>query len=458
MPRQTACVVVAALGLLASPRSARADNTEPFFYSDDAAMTGGTVVAPTRDAGAIWYNPAGLGGIRRGQIDLSGSAFGIRIRRVPDALGTNLPGGRQSVTLDSADIFSAPHAIGLVRNVSDSVALGFGFYVTARDVRTSQNQLEVSGPSIGNAAETARYRQRLDLAIDETRYHFGPAIGWEIAEGFRIGAALFGTYGKKNGFSQYVIDAEADGDAGPSRLDALVQGRVAFSYFGTQAQVGAQWEPAPGWDLGLLVRSPEFLLTASSEGAGITSSAVVAPGRTPTATFALQGPDISYPAFTIIAPLRSILGVAYHFGPRTWVSAEVDVQAPFSNEGIEQTTVINGRTGVRFRISDKLGAGFGLFSDRATQARLGDEFTDERVDAYGATAGIELRTPLSLTEHAEPEALVLSTTLAIKYAIGIGSVRAADIDLVDTTTPVPPRSVDVIYHTILPYIGSGILF
>jgi hypothetical protein len=36
-------------------------------------------------------------------------------------------------------------------------------------------------------------------------------------------------------------------------------------------------------------------------------------------------------------------------------------------------------------------------------------------------------------------------------------VRAVDIDLVNNGT-VPPRSVDVVYHTILPYIGSGILF
>jgi hypothetical protein len=447
----------AILAVLAASRVARADNTEPFFYSDDAAMTAGSVVAPTRDAGAIWYNPAGLGGIRRGQIDLSGSAFGIRIRRVPDALGTNLPGGRQRVTLDSSDIFSAPHAIGLVRNVSDSVALGFGFYVTAKDVRTAESQLDVNGPSLGNPAETARYRQRLDLTLDDTRYHFGPAVGWEIAEGFRIGASLFGTYRKVNGFSQYAIAAEAPGAAGPSTLIALVQSRQALSYFGAQAQVGVQCEPAPDWDLGLLVRSPEFLLTASSNGAALETSAVVAPGRTPEAAFALANPNSSFPTFTIVAPLRGIAGIARHFGPRTWVSAEIDLQAPFRNQGLEQTTVINGRAGARFGISEKVGAGFGVFTDRATQPRLGESFTDEKVDAYGATAGIELRTPLSLSEKAGPDALVLSTTLAVKYAIGFGSVRAVDIDLVNAGT-VPPRAVDVVYHTIVPYIGSGILF
>lgn len=408
----------ASLAVLGAPHVARADNTEPFFYSDDAAMTAGSVVAPTRDAGAIWYNPAGLGGIRRGQIDLSGSAFGIRIRRVPDALGTNLPGGRQSVTLDSSDVFSAPHAIGLVRNVSDSVALGFGFYVTARDVRTAESQLDMNGPALGNPAETARYRQRLDLTLDDTRYHFGPAVGWEIAEGLRIGASLFGTYRKINGFSQYVIGAEGTGAAGPTTLTALVQSREAFSYFGTQAQVGLQGEPARDWELGVLVRSPELLLTASSDGAALETSAAVAPGRPPEAALVLANPKSTFPAFTIVAPLRGIAGVARHFGPRSWVSAEIDVQAPFRNQGLDHTTVINGRAGARFGISEKVGAGFGVFTDRATQPRLGDSFTDEKVDTYGATAGIELRTPLSLTEKVAPDALVLSTTLAVKYAIG----------------------------------------
>mgnify|MGYP002381664649 CR=1 FL=1 len=114
------------LVVLFSAKSAAADNTEPFFYSDDAAMTAGAVSAITRDAGAIWYQPAGLGGIKRGSIDLSGSAFGVRIRSVPNALVTTFPSGTRSVTLDSTDIFSAPHALGFVRHISDTVSIGAG--------------------------------------------------------------------------------------------------------------------------------------------------------------------------------------------------------------------------------------------------------------------------------------------------------------------------------------------
>lgn len=450
-------MAIVTMGLVAAPRTSRADNTEPFFYSDDAAMTGGAVVAWTRDAGAIWYNPGGLGGVRRGQIDLSGSAFGVRIRRVPDALGTTLPGGRQSVTLDSVDIFSAPHAIGLVRNLTDDLAIGFGFYITARDVRTAESEVDVNGPALTDPSVTGRYRQRLDLSIDQTRYHFGPALGWEITPGLRIGASLFGTYGKQNGFTQYALAAEADTPAGQSTQAALAQIRLAFSYFGIQPQGGLQWEPAPDWSLGLLLRGPEFLLTSSSNGATLETSGVLAPGQPGDARFLLAKPDVGFPAFTMVAPVRVIAAVARRLAPRTFVSAELDVQAAYTSSGIEQSTVINGRAGARFAVSEKLSAGVGLFSDRSPEPRLGDTFTDERIDHYGIATGIELRTPLSLTDKPEADALVLSTTIALKYALGFGSVRAEEVDLTSTAA-IPPREVDVVYHTIVPYIGSGILF
>jgi hypothetical protein len=97
------------------PRSAAAGNTDSFYYSDDAAMTAGAVVATTRDAGAIWYNPAGLGGIRRGQVDLSGTTFAVRFRSVPSALRTFIPGANRTADLKASDFFSAPHTLTIIR-------------------------------------------------------------------------------------------------------------------------------------------------------------------------------------------------------------------------------------------------------------------------------------------------------------------------------------------------------
>lgn len=51
---------------------------------------------------------------------------------------------------------------------------------------------------------------------------------------------------------------------------------------------------------------------------------------------------------------------------------------------------------------------------------------------------------------------VASTTLAARYAIGFGEGRAVDIDL--TREGAPERLASVVYHEIIPYIGSGVLF
>ena len=445
------------LAVLAAAETSRAQSSESFFYSDDAAMTAGAVSAVTRDAGAIWYQPAGLGGIKRGQIDLSGSAFGVRIRNVPNGVGTTFPSGRQSVDLKSTDIFSAPHALGLVRHISDTVSAGFGLYVTSREVRTAESDITVNGPAIGDPNATGVYRQRLDIQIDSTRYHFGPAIGWEIADGLRVGASLFGTYGKQNGSIQFLIGQQAMLAGGDSTVLALAQSRVGFTYFGVQAQAGMQWDPSPDWGVSLLVRSPEMVLSESANGATLQSTTIVVPGRAPTATFGLTKATPDVGAFTVIAPMRVIGGVARRFGDRTWVSAELDVHLPFRNDIAEQDTVVNGRIGGRVRLSDKLGVGGGLYTELSGVPRTGAVFGDEKINEYGGTFGVELRTPLSLSEHPDPDALVLSTTLAVKYGVGFGEFRATDADLTTTDTP-PPRVVTVTYHTIVPYIGSSILF
>ena len=450
------------LGLFAlasgTERAARADNTEPFFYSDDAAMTAGAVGATTRDAGAIWYQPAGLGGIKRGEIDLSGSAFGIRIRNVPNALTTTFPGGARSVDLQSSDIFSAPHALGFVRHINDKVSFGVGLFVTYRDVRTAENELVQTGPALGDATVNGTYRQRIDISVDSTRYHFGPAIGWEIVPGVRVGASLFGTYGKSNGYLQFLIGQTATlSDGSNSTLIAVGQSRIALSYLGMQAQAGVQWDVSDRAALSLLVRSPEILLTSSEGGTNFSNDAVLIPGRDPTAAFTLQKPQSDIAAGTAINPARIIAGVAYRLGENSWLSGEIDIQPPVSNNTIDYQTTVNGRVGARFRLNERWSVGGGLYTDLAQQKAVGDTFGDEKINEVGLSTGVELRTPLSLKDKPDPDALVLSTTIALKYGLGFGQFRAQDTDLVNSADP-PPRVVDVIYHTIVPYFGSSILF
>lgn len=218
-----------------------------------------------------------------------------------------------------------------------------------------------------------------------------------------------------------------------------------------------QWDVDNDWTLSLLLRSPEMLLTKSANGATLQSTSLVVPGVAPLASFTIDKANLNLGAFSVVAPARIVGGVARRIGDGTWVSAEVDVQTPFSNDLSDDKLVVNGRAGATVRLNEKFSVGLGAYTDFAPQRALGDTFGDERVDEFGGTAGVEIRTPLSLKDRPDPDALVLSTTLALKYGVGLGQFRAVDVDLTGNSNP-PPRAADVVYHTILPYIGSSILF
>jgi hypothetical protein len=51
-------------------------------------MMGGAVAAAVRDGSAAWYNPAGLGGVERDQIDASASVYTLRQYSAPAYMGS----------------------------------------------------------------------------------------------------------------------------------------------------------------------------------------------------------------------------------------------------------------------------------------------------------------------------------------------------------------------------------
>lgn len=93
------------------PRPASAQNTEPFYYSEDAAKVAGAVVARPGDSAALHYNPAGLASITRGRVSANGSVFGLRVRNFDDAFQTTFGGIDEQLDLRSTDVVSAPNAL-----------------------------------------------------------------------------------------------------------------------------------------------------------------------------------------------------------------------------------------------------------------------------------------------------------------------------------------------------------
>jgi hypothetical protein len=141
---------------------------------------------------------------------------------------------------------------------------------------------------------------------------------------------------------------------------------------------------------------------------------------------------------------------------------------PMENEEyyIEYEPLWNAAVGGQLAISDALLGGVGLFTDNSPHPRP-DDFLVEDVDYYGVAAGLELRTVLDVIEQgaaeerpagepAEHELLVFSTTVALRYALGIGQVGALHYDAIDGEFEIP--TADVIFHEISLHIGAGLEF
>jgi hypothetical protein len=438
----------ATLATLGYAAPARAQNTGPFYYSEDAAKVAGAVVARPGDSAAIHYNPAGLASITRGRVSANGSVFGLRVRNFDDAFQTTFGGVDEQLDLRATDVVSAPNALSASFHLG-SVTLSAGLFVTERDVRQASDDLvDAPVPDFPGGL----YTKRVEIQRDLTKYHLGTGLGFELAKGVRLGAAVFATYRTAASIAQYALGGTLDGGSLYENLSYnSVETRVGF--FGT---VGLQADVSDRVHLGLVVRSPEVILHSSDTGGGIYSYANTLPGAADSEFYLLESTGLRAGG-TLAVPLSFTLGAMVQPTDALELSAEADLYTGLDNPelALDRQLTVNGRVGVRGRVSKEVVLGGGLFTDLSPATELGAFFTDERVDWFGGTLGITLLTPLALASRPDDEeGIVLSTTLAVRYALGTGQARAFLFGDLEDETP----AVDVVYHEVVPFFGSSILF
>src|SRR5262249_35835972 len=118
--------VCAGLACAAYAGTLRAGNEDSFLFGDRASLTAGATVASITDTAAIWYNPAALGQNRRGRLELSGTAFTLRWRPIPNGLALDLPSSRLESSLGSKEVYVVPTSLAAVAGNREHGALGGG--------------------------------------------------------------------------------------------------------------------------------------------------------------------------------------------------------------------------------------------------------------------------------------------------------------------------------------------
>lgn len=440
----TRAVALACLALgLCLPAPAPAVDRSGAALDNAAALSSGAVVATIRSGGAIWYNPAGLGGNTRDKLDVSLSAFVLRDRRAAGAVKGRIAEGLEARSdLDSLELASIPSALVFSRRLDASITLGLGVFVPQMDL----NRVSATTPITADGVD---YLQRVEFDRLTQRYAVGPAIGWAVSPRLRLGAALFGIYETEAAGARIWSRLDVDGFESPASA-LLLEVDGTFDRFGTQPTVGLQWQPADGLHVGVTLRGPEIRVTGFGEGSSLVQ---LAGSGQPTISEYDDG-IVDDEGFGLMGPASAHGGVAFPLlGGQLAIAAEVRMGLDDDEADRRFEPVLNVQLGGLWPISETWAIGAGLFTDFSATHKA-DELWAERVDFYGVTGGVRLRDPLTLSGGGE---LVFETTIGVRYAVGVGEVGGLALDYLSEGL-IEDLAVDVVHHTAALHIGSALLF
>ncbi|MBL8974666.1 MAG: hypothetical protein JNK56_28990, partial [Myxococcales bacterium] len=122
---------------------------------------------------------------------------------------------------------------------------------------------------------------------------------------------------------------------------------------------------------------------------------------------------------------------------------------------------VNARVGARIRVSETVMMGLGLFTDRTNETAIND-FPQFHIDYYGGSLGAELRRPFKLGKTERAKDIVFTTSVAFRYAFGVGSSGAVRFDLTEADNRRLSYRIGEVhpvqFHVWSGHLGAGLYF
>lgn len=429
------------------------------FYGNEAAMTAASGMALYQGGEAMFYNPAGLGGMHRTKLDITGTAFVLRVRNLSGALEASLPSGLYRPSDRSLEVMSIPGALVFMRGVSERVTLAFGIFVTAADQFSGDFTLSRPETLPGSNLEVL-FSQRAMFSLQFQTYRIGPSVGVKLTRRLRVGSSFFLVYSKTRSTLSLLEYAHADAAGAPAiQASSISESKYEVTVLGGQLVTGLQWEATKGLHLGLVVRTPTLSFRQVGKSSLLTAGVQLEPGFTPLSYFDHQLHRPGPATGQLVEPAVLSLGLAYRHR-RFWIGAEADLQLPLTNEALllDYAFQWDVRVGGRFWVKPRVSVGLGAFTDRSPKhavANVGDYV----VDYYGLAMGVEWRSVYRVHGRPLREGLVFSTTLGLRYAYGAGRLMGYHYNFPwqdpSDSYFITPR---VSFHDLALHIGSALLF
>jgi long-subunit fatty acid transport protein len=415
------------------------------------------VVASTRDEGSVFYNPAGLGLVKRHQMSLTMTALALQVREIDHALTIIDPTGRretQDVNGTHGGVIS-PSAAAVLRILD--VPIGLGFFTTRYDV------LDVTGGTAFDSDTQGTAQEKITLDEIDVQYHVGAGTGFKITPNLRLGGSLFVVYTAQDDAATLAASRSAPSGA----VVVTAQERDMSSQWGGQLVVGAQYDVLPVGTIGILVRSPTLMLSEDPNVASFASYSQTGAAPFAAATF---GPSRSPAKVGLSSPATFVLGFTHDF-ERAQLSVGGEYSPPlesleFEEAGqtqhlVDRRWVINVRLGGTVELTDGIDLGLGLFTDRSPE-KTPESFGDFQVNYYGVSTGVRYEETIKLAPGQLADDVVFRTVLALRYAYGSGETRGMVMNLQTFSAGsqnVPLEDgelIDVHFHEAYAYLGTAV--
>ena len=436
--------IVASALQIVGPSRASAGNDEGVLIGNEAAMTGGAVSAVTADGSAMWYDPAGIAAVTRGQLDLSGSATVLRIAQTPSLLSSTTTG--RSADGGYLEVIGIPSAVTLVRLLEPRLAFGFGIFTP---------QLTNHTDRVGLIDDTAGLRSQWQLVQQENTQstYAGLSLGYQVSSNFRIGGTLFGLYRQETRSTHFF-----GGATDASMTDVFVTGQSSLSSLqsvGLELAVGMQWDVVPGLTLAATVRSPDVQLGSLYR----STSAMITATRGGDLVFDPMDTSGLVPNVGVVAPTHLRLGMAWRVR-NAWLGIDADIAHElFVPElDIDRRWVANVHVGGRYWIDENASIGAGLFTDVSPTRQI-RAYGQTQIDFFGGSLGVEIHTPHTLGPHEQAATIVFAQTFALRYAVGVGQIGGLAFDdampsMQSSQVQITPTTV----HELSLHLGSALYF
>jgi hypothetical protein len=449
--RRAGLLLVSTASILAlPPTAAKAGNEDELFVGNQAAMVGGSVSAVVKDASSTWYNPAGLGAAERSQVDVSATVYTLRLYSAPKFISADTGESDDGAV---TEFVVAPSQIAYVRRLGEGVSLGLGYFMPR-----SQNYVLRESLEAGRLADRSSWQ--IAASIAEAQHIGAAALGYAFSSRIRIGASLIGGYAASTQSISLFGSANQDRQNVAARSTTVIG---TTSRLSVQAGLGMQLDLTDALALGITIRTPEVLLHESSNS---SANAIIASREDPAMPLLGSHEEqfMDSHGVDLLTAGRVGIAVAYRLA-RGWISAEADIAPGLTRPQIpiDKRTTVNGRVGFYYALFPSLALGFGLFTDRATDAVKWD-FVSGGGDFYGATFGLELSNEHLLAPTESQKSLVFTSVFALRYAYSDGNFGRTEVGsslIADTQTEEGPFSAkrgDLYVHEFGFYVGSGLHF